>query len=61
MRDKKLFGVFEVFFGILLIVSRSQCPHCSLLPHNNLLKTNFKNTQNEFIKLTYSLCQIKKQ
>ncbi|MCQ2338185.1 MAG: hypothetical protein MJ001_04595 [Paludibacteraceae bacterium] len=51
-KTNKLFGVFEVSFGILLIVSRSQCPHCSLLPHSNLLKTNFKNPQNEFIELT---------
>ena len=26
-KTSKLFGVFEVSFGILLIVSRSQCPH----------------------------------
>ena len=31
-----------VFLCIWLIVIRSQCPHCSLMPHSHLLKKSFK-------------------
>ena len=36
-------------FGILLIVSRSQRPRCSLIPHSNLLEANSKIPRNQFI------------
>ena len=48
----RTFRRFWFSFGILTIVSRSQCPHCFLFPHANLLETNFKTTRNQFTEPT---------
>ena len=37
-----IFMCFWIFIGILLIVSLSQCPHCSKPPRSNLLNKNLK-------------------
>ena len=37
--------------GILLFVSRSQCPHCSLPPRSNLLQIIPKIARNKFIEV----------
>ena len=50
-----LFGAFLISFGILLFVSRSQCSHCSLLSHSNLLEINSKIPRNEFIEPTLTV------
>lgn len=46
--EYKTFRRFWISFGILLLVSQSQCPHCSFLPRSNLLKTNLKTNRNQF-------------
>ena len=41
------------FIGILLIVSLSQCPHCSKPPRSNLLNKKLKININQFIEVTF--------
>ena len=41
-----------IYFNKLLLVSWSQCLHCFLLSHSNLLEINSKIPRNEFIEPT---------
>ena len=54
--EHKTFSALFVFLGILLIVSRSKCQHCFLIPHSNPLDVNSKIPRNQFIDLHTKFC-----
>ena len=50
-RKGHIFICFWLFIGILIIVSWSQCPHCSRPPQTNHLNKNLKIIIKKFIEV----------
>jgi hypothetical protein len=42
---------FGFFLGILLVLTRLQCPHCALFQTNNLLKTKLEIKIKQFLEV----------